>query len=219
MTFWFSQMSTYTGKVASSLSLSDKKELEIPCELYTTIKLLDLVEKVYIFEKISEDDYYQKTDKATNKIKMLEKQLKMKNPNFTVNGFIDEYGLKDCSWAIQKLAGGTSKVEKSSAGGSYLLIAQLTGKFVEMNDNLAVNEDEPYVKTFLPLIEEMVQLLLNFKKVVAKDMNLHERYQALLEKISHKGLSEKLTPEEYKELVDINEYANRQFQLYLQKMR
>ena len=210
-------MNTFGTKISATLTLAEKRDLEIPCELYSTIKILDLIEKMNALDKIPSDDYGDKRDKMMSKIEKLENQMRIRNKNYTMNAFVDEYGLKECTWALQRLRDGKSELPQR--GGNYMIIAQLTSKFVELGDTLTFNEADPYVKIFLPLIDEMIQLLVNFKKTIAKDMTLHERYQGLKDKIGNRGLNDRLSTEEYKELIDINIYAQRQFHLYLSTMR
>ena len=211
-------MNSFGAKISATLTLAEKRDLEIPCELYSTIKLLDLIEKMNALDKISSEEYGEKRDKMMAKIEKLENQMRIRNKNYTLNAFVDEYGLKDCTWALQRLRDGKSELPDRK-GGNYMIIAQLTSKFVELGDTLTFNEAEPLVKIFLPLIDEMIQLLINFKRTLARDMTLHERYVAIKDKIGNRGLNDRLSSEEYKELIDVNIYAQRQFHLYLSSMK
>eukprot|EP00331_Platyophrya_macrostoma_P028215 CAMPEP_0176436068 /NCGR_PEP_ID=MMETSP0127-20121128/17720_1 /TAXON_ID=938130 /ORGANISM="Platyophrya macrostoma, Strain WH" /LENGTH=210 /DNA_ID=CAMNT_0017819261 /DNA_START=66 /DNA_END=698 /DNA_ORIENTATION=- len=210
-------MNSYGSKISATLTLAEKRDLEIPCELYSSVKILDLIEKMNALDKITSDEYGDKRDKMMSKIEKLENQMRIRNKNYTLNAFVDEYGLKDCTWALQRLRDGKSELPQR--GGNYMIIAQLTSKFVELADTLTFNEADPAVKIFLPLLDEMIQLLTNFKRTIAKDMTLHERYAGIKDKIANRGLNDKLSEQEYKELIDINIYAQRQFHLYLSTMK
>jgi VPS28 protein. len=209
----------YTGEFMRLLNVQEKKEIEIPRELYVNIKMLEVIEKVYTFEKMTEDDYLNKVDNILKKIEKLKGILQQKNPNFTIDMFIQEYGLSECTFAIQRIKKGKAQDHNTGESVGYL-IAGVTARFIKIADHMVLNEDTATVNEVLPMLEEMRQLLNKLKPNFhsqSNPFNLADNYTPVIVKLSQKQLSDVLSKDLVKEILDVNEFVKKRFELFLSK--
>mmetsp|Transcript_34932 Transcript_34932/g.31470 ORF Transcript_34932/g.31470 Transcript_34932/m.31470 type:complete len:207 (+) Transcript_34932:250-870(+) len=200
------------------LTPQERKEIEVPREIYVNIKMLEVIEKTYTFEKISENDYQSRLDTILKRIDKLKMILQSKNPNFTLDMFIQEYGLQDCTWAIQRIKKGKPQENSNSNSNMGLLIAGITSSFIRISDHLVINEDSSTVRQVLPMIEEMKQLMDKIKPHFNKPtnpFNLGDIYQPTINKLNQLDLGSILSKELVNDILDTNEFVKKKFENYL----
>lgn len=197
------------------LSGAERKELEVPRELFVNIKMLDLLEKAFTFGKTDEVEHHNRTEGILSKIERLTQILKLKNPRGNIDTFIEEYGLKECTWAIERI----HKVKEPTQGQSvHALVASVTSGFIRLPDYLYMHEDDAQVKSVLPMLQEMKQLLDQLKPHFGKPgqpFNLSDRYVPLIQKLSGMELNDILSKKLAEEIQDVNEFTKNTFQIYL----
>lgn len=197
------------------LSGTERRELEIPRELYVNIKMLEVLEKAFTFEKVSETEHYSRTENIMKKMERLIQILQQKNPSLTIELFIQEYGLNDCTWVLQRLKKSQNKEGGQNVAG---LVASVTSGFIRLPDYFYIHGDSAQVKDVLPMLQEMKQLLEMLKPHFSKPgqpFNLSDRYTPLITKVSGMGLTDVLNKEFVDEIQDVNEFAKNTFQIYL----
>ena len=204
-----------TNEYMRLLSGTERRELEVPRELFVNIKMLDVLEKAFTFGKTSDTEHHTRTESILNKIEKMVQILKQKNSKLTVESFIQEYGLSDCTWAIQRI----NKVKEPSTGQSvHALVASITSGFIRLPDYFFIHGDDAQVKNVLPMLQEMKQLLDMLKPHFSKPgqpFNLSDRYGPLIVKLSAMGLNDTISPELAGEIQDVNEFTKNTFQIYL----
>jgi len=204
-----------TNEYMRLLSGAERRELEVPREIFVSIKMLDVLEKAFTFGKATDIEHHQRTENILNKVEKLIQILKQKNPKITVESFIQEYGLSDCTWAIQRI----NKVKEPSTGQSvHALVASVTSGFIKLPDYFFIHGEDAQVKDVLPMLQEMKQLLDNLKAHFSKPgqpFNLSERYGPLIVKLSSMGLNDTISSGLATEIQDVNEFTKNTFQIYL----
>jgi len=209
----------YTNNTSEHIRLlsgAERKELEVPRELYVNIKMLEVLEKAFTFEKVSEPEYQLRTDNILKKMEKLTQILRQKNPSLTIETFIQEYGLSDCTWAIQRIKKG--KGQEATGQNLHGLVATITSRFIKLPDYLLMNSDSAQVKDVLPMLQEMKQLLDMLKPHFSKPghpFNLGDRFGPVIVKMSAMGLNDILSLELVDEIQGLNDFAKNSFEVYL----
>lgn len=204
-----------TNEYMRLLSGAERRELEVPRELFVNIKMLDVLEKAFTFGKADDIEHNTKSENILNKIEKLVQILKQKNPKSTVDSFIQEYGLSDCTWAIQRLKKANEPVQGQSV---HALVASITSGFIKLPDYFYVHGNDAKVKDVLPMLQEMKQLLDMLKPHFSRPghpFNLSDRYGPLIVKLSAMGLNDNISEELAGEIQDVNEFTKNTFQIYL----
>lgn len=197
------------------LSATERRELEIPRELYVNIKMLEVLEKAFTFEKVNEVDYASRTDNILKKMERLIQILQQKNQGITVESFMQENGLTDCTWAMQRIKKGQNKETGQSVHG---LVASVTSGFIRLPDYFYMNDGSAKVVDVLPMVQEQKHLLDMLRPHFSKPgqpFNLGDRYAPLIVKLSAMNLNDVLDNTMVTEITGINEFAKNTFQIYL----
>ena len=184
-----------TGELVRLLTANEKKDLEVPRQLYTDIKLLDKIEKLYAFEKIKENEYEAKAESLLKQIARIKLNMKQRIPNFSIDSFIQEYGLGECTWALEKL----KKEENPNQGGEKIgyLIAGITARFIKISDFFLLT-DSITPRDAIPLLEDMKQLLEKIKPNFhssSNPFNLADHYATLLIQFNKIPLGDNISKE------------------------
>lgn len=209
--------STMNNDLNTILTLSEKKEIETPRELYVNIKMLDLIERIYTFERIQEHDYQEKTEGLLRRIEKITTILTQENPNFTIMSFVDKYGLKQCTWAISRLF---SDPNKNKVDNSGLLIASVTTLLIRVGDTIAMSGEETTVGDMLTILENLKANLDKLKPIYHSTKNpflLGDQYKPVIDKLSKMGINDKIPLKDLEEISKVNEYVRSKFQLSLGK--
>jgi hypothetical protein len=207
--------SAFTSDYNRMLNSNEKRELEMPRELYVNIKLLDVIEKFYTLEKMSETEYSERSEVVLKKIAKIQDVLKGKNPNFNFDAFVRDYGLTNCDWAIQKIKKGKEPDNLNEKVG--LLIAGVTSRFIHISDYFVLNE-APTVREVLPMLEELKNMLDKLKPSFHSSknpFNLGESYSAWIQKLNSADLSAKLDKDDVEDISKVNEFVQKRFEIFL----
>ena len=207
--------SNNTNEHMRLLTGSERRDLELPRELFVNIRMLDVIEKAFSFEKIAETEYYSRTENILNKIDRFIQIVQQKNPNITLDIFIQEYGLNDCTWAIQRIKKNKSKDDHGQS--VHALVANVTSGFIRIGDCFFMNPNAQ-VKDVLPMIQEQKQLLDRLKPHFSKPgnpFNLSDHFTPIIQKLSAMDLRDNLTPQHIEEIETVNSYAKDSFGLLL----
>jgi len=95
------------------------------------------------------------------------------------------------------------------------LVSSITANFLKIGDLYFMNSEQYPIKDVLSALQQMVQEMNQIKRCFTREFTLCARYQSLVNKYGQRDISGTLTQEESKEIFDVNQYAQTEFQLFL----
>lgn len=147
-------------------SAREREHYDNLAEVYSIIKTLQALEKAYIKDSITAKEYTGACSRLLAQYKAAFKQIQSNYK--TVEGFVKEYKLEDCSAALERIKEDRPITMKDDKGNTSKCIADIVSLFITVMDKLrleirAKDEIHPDLKELADSMDRMSTLPSDFE--------------------------------------------------------
>ncbi|KAL4443075.1 hypothetical protein ABPG74_002142 [Tetrahymena malaccensis] len=199
-----------TKNQVQKLTSEEKAKNQNAQGMYILIKVIDSLERQHVFDNISDDVYKQNVIKNLQKVDAFKKQI----PNFNIDSFCQEYGLQECTWAIERIKSGYDNKDQMDDAKYFVF---LNNKFLEIKDYLYFNKQLCEVNQIRLKLDDLFHIIQKRKDKFSADfMSVCQQLQNYYKNVlQNKQGQEVLSEQEYLTVDELIATNYQKFQQYL----
>ena len=140
------------------LTIEEEEKIQNPANIYSLIRTLQFIEWAYNTSHINRETYVQETNIILEQYKNAVDAY----PEYKgLDNFVEEYNLKDCNYAINRINKGNAQENK---GNVLTIVQRMTQNFNDINIMLDVESIS--VSDILPIYNELCNCFENLKNYI-----------------------------------------------------